>query len=80
MMIFTTLLATMLFRKLKSPYGPNDEIVCGSLFICNEDDRDSELGFTTEDYEYILSKLDVFKYKTRYDVIEWDRLSRDIDF
>ena len=73
-------LATMLFRKLKSPYGPNDEIVCGFMFICNEDDRDSELDFTTEDYEYILSKLEVFRYKEQYDVIEWDRMSHAIDF
>ena len=73
-------LATMLFRKLKSPYGPNDEIVCGVIFICNEVDRDKELDFTTEGYEYILSKLQLFKYKGRYDVIEWGRMSRAIDF
>ena len=73
-------LATMLFRKLKSPYGPNDEIDCGFMFICNEDEKDSELDFKTQDYEYILAKLQLFKYKERCDIIEWDRLSRAIDF
>ena len=73
-------LATMLFRKLKSQYGSNDEVVCGALFICNEDDE-SELDFTLEDYEYILSKLHLFKYNERYDdVIDWNGPTRAIDF
>ena len=72
-------LATMLFRKLKSQYGSNDEVVCGAFFICNEDDE-SELDFTLEDYEYILSKLHLFKYNERYDAIDWNGPTRDIDF
>ena len=72
-------LATMLFRKLKSQYGSNDEVVCGALFICNEGDE-SQLDFTTEDYEYILSKLHLFIYNERYDVIDWNGPTRDIDF
>ena len=67
-------LATMLFQ-----YGSNDEVVCGSMFICNEDDE-SELDFTIQDYEYILSKLELFKYNERHDVIDWNGPTRDIDF
>ena len=72
-------LATMLFRKLKSPYGQTDEIVCGVMFICNED-NEKELDFTIDDYEYILSKLELFKYNERYDVIDWNGPTRDLDF
>jgi len=44
--------ATYIYRKLKSPYGEPDDIICGNVLIINED---TDLcDFILEDMQYIL--------------------------
>ena len=57
-------MATTLFRKLKNPSGQNDQVLFGFLIICNEDEE-TEIDFTLDDYNYILSKMNDLKYRPK---------------
>ena len=46
------ILATMLFRKLRSPHCEIDNVICGTLYIANET-VDEIIDFTMDDYIYI---------------------------
>ena len=51
-----TILATALFRKLRSPmYTPTD-IILGDVYTSNETEHEV-VDFTLEDFNYILRKL-----------------------
>ena len=47
------ILATMLFRKLRSPHHEPDDVICGTVYIANET-VDEIIDFTMDDY--------IFKY------------------
>ena len=68
----------MLFRKLNSAYGPNNDIIFGFMFICNED-MDTDIDFTIEDYEYILANLKNIKYKTRHSIRDWEYIMNNVE-
>ena len=57
-------IATDIFRKLYSPYGPINQVIKGFMLICNEDD-DKEIPFTIEDYHYLLTHMKDIKYLQR---------------
>ena len=67
-------MATTLFRKLKNPSGQNDQVIFGFLIICNEDEE-TYIDFTLDDYNSILSKMNDLKYRPkRCNKFEWEKL------
>lgn len=63
-------LATILYNKLKSQYGENEDKVFGFMIICNEDE-DKNIDFTIDDINYIISNLDNIKYNSKIYTFDW---------
>ena len=70
--------ATRILRNLNSADGPNDDVVFGFMFICNED-IDKEIDMTMEDYEYILDHLKDIEYRKRHDISDWENILNNLE-